>query len=126
MNRHASAYTIVKELDLTEHGITSPDTQVFRSLGAESPEVRPFVVMMWGSTDTVVKSLAEERLQVWVYDESSYVPIDAILEKIRDAFLAAPALLGDIVWNGYSADMYDDIFKCPTRYAAFTLPAGTN
>ena len=126
MNKHAAAFSIVTGLDLTMHGITSPATQVFRSLGAESPEVRPFIVLTWGSTDAFVKSLAAERLQVWVYDESSYVPIDAILEKIKDAFLAAPAQLGDLTWNGNSEDLYDDIFRCPTRYAAFTLPAGTN
>lgn len=124
MSKHEEAYTIITSLDLSAHGITSPSTQIVRSLGASSPAVRPFIVLQWGTTSAVVKNLAEETLQVWAYDESSYTRIDAILSAIRDEMKSHPNELGDVTWNGYSNDLYDDIFKCATRYATFTMPTG--
>ena len=65
MSLESRTYDTLRAADLTAYGITSPATQIFRSLGADAPVVRPFVVLTWGTTTPVFKNVSTSRLQVW-------------------------------------------------------------
>lgn len=120
MSKAADVYTLITGLDLTAHGVTP--SAITRSASAVNPEHRPFVIVKWGAETQAFGMVAEAELSIWVYDEpSSYVRIDAILADIVAA-LRADTSLGDVRWNGTSADLYDDVFMCVTRYASLTLP----
>lgn len=123
MTRHTALYSLITGLDLTALGIAS-SSQVYRTAAPSSPEQYPFIVIKWDSSSPLVGTVSSERVEVWAYSEDSYVPIEDILRAVRDAMLDAPDVLGGVTWSGYSRDLYDDIYKCLTKYAAFTLPAG--
>jgi hypothetical protein len=97
-----------------------PEANVYRSLGADSPEERPFIVVQNAPGAVAFGTVGTRVIQVWMYD-TSYTRIDPALTTIRDALLA-DTTLGDVVWEGTSEDLYDDKFRCATRYAAFLLP----
>uniref|UniRef100_A0AAU6R763 Tail terminator n=1 Tax=Micrococcus phage Kurnik TaxID=3092208 RepID=A0AAU6R763_9CAUD len=112
---------------LTSLGMT-PQT-LLGSSPLSSPEVRPFAVAKYGDEQAFIGSLAQQELQLWVYDEpGSYVNINKILVRARE--LLTVEVVDRVVdgqrfstakWLGNSPDLYDDIYKCITRYATFTI-----
>jgi hypothetical protein len=124
----AAAYQLVSENEeLRSMGFTAES--VHRSLGTESPEERPFIVMSWGNEDVAFRGTGTEQLQVWVYDEpGSFDRIDKALDVIERLFTdsthvqdGAGGYMSAADWRGRSADLFDDIFRCATRYGQVTV-----
>lgn len=106
-------------------------TNVFGAATAISPEMRPFAVLKYGLDTTAFGVTGSQVVQFWVYDEgSSYTRINDCLDRVKQLISqTADLVIGDqrfavADWNGLSEDMYDDIYKCITRYAVFTAVGG--
>lgn len=97
----------------------------------DTPLARPFVILKTTGTSRNVGRFT--TLEIWVYDDrGSYTKIDNFLRTLR-SFLDTAAESsrtrsdGSVVrlvttdWQGDSADLYDDIFRCGTRYGSWRL-----
>lgn len=108
-------------------GLTS-DT-ILGSANQRSPEYRPFAVLSWGENTPFVGQMATRHLDVWVYDEpGSYVKINSAIKRVREILCDENVHVDSngqhfstAQWRGDSPDLYDDIFKCVTRYASFDV-----
>jgi len=94
----------------------------------DSPEVRPFAVLKWADVTPAFTTGSSEIMQFWAYDEpGSYDNINSILKRVRAVLDENTDVEVDderystSKWNGDSAELYDDIFKCIVRYATFTI-----
>lgn len=127
MSRKPVFALLTTDPELQALGMTS-DT-VKGSSPTTSPEIRPFAILKWGEEQPFIGSIHEKELQMWVYDEpGSYTLINSILLRAR-TLLVDEAV--DVVvdgerfstarWQGTSPDLYDDIYKCITRYASFAI-----
>lgn len=124
----AAAYQILTGSEkLQELGFTK--ASILRSLAADGPEQRPFMVLSWGEENVAFRGGSSENLTVWVYDEpGSYDRIDEALDEVKRLFEEAVDVedglggrLATADWRGRSVDLYDDIFKCATRNALLTV-----
>lgn len=119
---------LVNDLALNALGLTS--TTVLESLNHSSPEYRPFAVLNWGASDPAAGGLSARFLDVWVYDEpGSYAAVvNPALARIRQIlcvekfdYTYGGQHFATATWRGDSPNLYDDIFKCVTRYASFSV-----
>lgn len=97
----------------------------------DTPVQRPFVILKFGGTVRSVGKLT--RLEIWCYDDrGDYTKIDnfhravhsffaAMTEQKRTRSDASVVRLVAADWQGDSADLYDDIFRCNTRYSSWRL-----
>jgi len=115
--------------ELNSLGLSSAN--VFGAATAESPEMRPFAIIKYGLDTAAFGATGSQVVQFWVYDEgNSYVRINNILERVKQLILTTAGLVIDgqrftvADWNGSSEDLYDDIYRCITRYAMFTAVGG--
>lgn len=97
----------------------------------DTPMQRPFVILKLSGTPRGVRAVS--TLEVWCYDErGDYSRIDDFLRALKAFFSTMSEqqrtrsdssvvrlVLAD--WQGDSADLYDDIFRCGTRYASWRL-----
>lgn len=125
---HAPVYQLLStDSVLNDLGMTA-DT-ILGSTVAQSPEVRPFMIVKWGTSDPIVGRIGPETLEVWAYDEpGSFVRINTVLKRVYSILVEENA---DVVveeerfstakWRGDSPELYDDIFKCATRYSTFSV-----
>ena len=98
-----------------------------------SPPVRPFVLYrMGGDTtrmqDADVPLLADNVVQVWVYDDpGSYARIEQYLDEMRKRLpgqvIGVPNAHA-CVWGGTSGELADDEFKCAVKFANLKLVGG--
>lgn len=116
----------VYEAMITIPGFTPGN--VFRSASSESPESRPFMVIVWGDETPAFRAVGSEVVTIWVFDEpGDYGRIEETLQLVRDWFMAATEVpgadgfvLSQAVFNGGSGDLYDDVYKCIMRNMVFT------
>ena len=104
--------------------------EVYSSLAMENTKADKFIVLRWGSETPAFGTVGNEILTVWVYDRlSSYRDINKALKIIRDDLLLPMlhvvgtdgGVVSQVGFNGFSEDLYDDIFKRATRNAVFTI-----
>lgn len=126
---HQQVFTLLTT-DTALTGLGMTPQSVFGAATAESPEMRPFAVIKWGSDTPFIGSVSSESLELWVYDEpGSFVEINKIIARARQVLCEENV---DIVgvdgsrfstasWRGTSRELYDDIYKCNTRFATFDV-----
>jgi hypothetical protein len=115
--------TVLNQLGLNE-GV------MYNSNDADTPNVRPFMVLRWGATAAGMDVVKQRTLQVWVHDQpSDYTVIDSALERVRDVFANVVGNdIGDTIkwvlqidWALESDDLADDVQNTVARYAEFTV-----
>lgn len=83
---------------------------------------KPFVIFAMTGSPRLGRSLpGRPTLEVWAYEErGSYTTVDAILKRADAVLLNVPHLfedevLAETVPQGWSSDLYDDVFLANTR-----------
>lgn len=126
---HRPVYTLLSE-DSALNGLGLTADTIKGSTVLQSPEDRPFAVAKWaGHAQPLVKHIAAEQFQFWIYDEpGSYDRINKALDRVYSILCEENV---DIVvdgerfstatWLGDSIELYDDIYKCITRYGTYTI-----
>lgn len=97
----------------------------------DTPAERPFVIMKFSGTPRAAGKFSV--MELWCYDDrGDYTRIDDFLRAARAFFETEPVAsrirdddsLVRLVfadWQGDSADLYDDVFRCNTRYSSWRL-----
>jgi len=100
----------------------------------DSPAVRPFINLKWGTTNPApFGSMAQQTILVaWVHDNpNDYERIDAILRRLR---VLIPSLVGlqdvndyvsQAAWTGDGPDLKDDGHRTIVRVGNYTLNGST-
>lgn len=98
-----------------------------RSL-VETPEAKPFGVLMYEGPTSGSVRIHRVTLRLWVHDEEGdYTRIDAALKTARSALAAAETMslngvhLLEARWQGDSADLYDDARGTNVKNSTYTL-----
>lgn len=126
MSKAAVYSLLTSDPELISLGFTA-ETMI-RSTGTDSPTARPFGIIAWSEDTPAFANVGSTIVRVWLYDEpGSYDRIDDGISRVRQILTAAVNVSGadgytlsQAVWAGNSGDEWDDMFKCSTRYAAFT------
>ena len=96
----------------------------------DSPAVRPFINLKWGTTNPAPFGSAAQQtpLVAWVHDDpNDYERIDAILRRLR---VLLPSLVGltdvhdyvsQVEWTGDGPDLKDDGHRTIVRQGNYTL-----
>lgn len=124
----AAVYSLISEND-DLRGIGFSADSFFGSAAADSPEVRPFMIIRWGAETPVFGRVSSDTVTVWVYDEpGDYGRINKALKILEGIFSEAIHVAGadgytltQADWNGNSEDLYDDIYKCIVRNGVYTV-----
>jgi hypothetical protein len=132
MSRAAVYSLLSSSSELAALGFTGGS--IYRSVSAESPEQRPFMVLRWGNETPAFGTTGTEFLTVWVYDEpGDYGRIDSALLAIRNVLTSAVQVAGtdnkiltQADWSGNSEDLYDDMFACITKNSLYTVVSRSN
>lgn len=118
------------KVDSVLNGLGINEASIFNSNDADTPQVRPMMVLRWGATSLGVGTVNERSLQVWVHDApTDYTRIDSALERVRASLAGlygastgtAGKFVSQIDWAGDSDDLTDDIQNTVTRYSSFTI-----
>lgn len=120
--------TIVNDPVLNGLGVVEDNTA---SGDMDTPEIRPFVQLRWGSNAIgLAKTPVTRRtLVIWVHDRPGdySVKIDPIIARLRYLLVTLEGLsngLGHVVaveWTGDSEDLADDGHGTITRNTGFSL-----
>lgn len=133
MTRRETVYAILAEdvvLDepgtLMAEGLQTDD--VWNIEAIDNPERRkPFLVIAWAENPTATASWSRARrrdLLVWAHDDSAdYLRIDRILERVKSLLVGTVHRGGvsQVLFQGGSADLYDDGFRTITRNYGFRV-----
>jgi hypothetical protein len=121
---------LTTDATLNSLGITA--NSVFTTHDADTPQVRPMIVLRWGLTDNVLNhsSMAARALQVWVHDHpGDYERIETILRRVRTLLTSVSAenagasdeWVSEIRWDRFSEDLSDEDAGTITRNGDFTI-----
>lgn len=110
--RQAVAQRLIDDVVLNGLGV---DEDSLFAGDIDTVDVRPFVVLRWGSTSPGVSTVNRRVLTVWVHDTpSDYGRIDQIMKRVRvllESMFAFPTENGwisEVEWVGDSDDLTDD------------------
>lgn len=112
------------------HTLGYAAAEVYGSASMENTKADKFIVLRWGQETPAFGVIGTEFLTVWVYDKSnSYTDINKALKIIRDEILlpmihrvgSSGSGVSQVSFNGFSEDLYDDMFKRITRNGVFTI-----
>jgi len=106
-----------------------PENAVFQADTAESPSMKPFLVVRWGDNETKVGASWVDPVDIWGYDEmGDYTRITAIVKEaarylVEDCVqvLTASGRISQFLDRGIGGDLADDGFDAvvkPYRMAA--------
>jgi len=124
----AATFTLLStDAQLLSLGMTA--ASFLGTSAADSPEMRPWAIIKWGQSTPAFGLTGETALEVWYYDEpGSYVRINKLIERTKSLLQDAVHVQGSdgdeltaARWAGDSPELYDDVFKCITRYTSFTV-----
>lgn len=95
----------------------------------DTPQVRPFLQLRWGTTQPGLSTVNFRLLTIWVHDEpGDYAPyIDPIAFRLRNLLPAQYALahetgwLTSVEWSGDGDDGSDDGHGTIFRTTSYTL-----
>jgi len=106
------------------------DDTVFTSNDADTPQVRPFMVLRWGPVSLGMGVVNRRALSVWVHDDGyDYDVIDVALKRVVTLLTTPRAVwtgttgewVSQVDWDGTSDDLRDDTQRTATRHADFTV-----
>ncbi len=116
---------IVTDPDINLDGV---DEDAFFAVDVDTPQVRPFVQLRWGTNNPGLDVVTRRFLTIWVHDEpGDYSRIDRIVFRLRQIL---PLLEGTVngsqsilavEWTGDSEDLTDDGHQTIARTASFEL-----
>ena len=112
----------LRELGLAENAVFQADT-------AESPSMKPFLVIRWGDNEQMVGTTWVDPIDIWGYDElGDYTRITAIVREAARYLseecihvATASGRISQFVDRGIGGDLADDGFDAvvkPYRMAA--------
>lgn len=102
----------------------------FWSGDADTPEIRPYLVMRWGDTSIGVGDSRQRSLVLWIHDQgNNYDRIDTLLRRARNIITEIHGARTDtgwittIDWLTDSGDLSDDTTHTIVRTSSYNVVA---
>ncbi len=100
---------------------------IFNANDVDSPEARPFVIIVWGDEARPFGGAGRRSVSVWAHDAgTSYQVIDQILSRVQELIDSSVHITGTdgsrisvFNYQGSSGDLVDDGYGTVTRYASW-------
>jgi hypothetical protein len=134
MGARSAVFKLLSE-DLVLSGQWNIDAEaIFANADLDvAPRNGPFIVLRWEEETPAYGNIGSEVLTVWAHCprqvSTDYVPLRAILIRVREILLGAEHVEGADGWlsccnyNGMSADFNDEVLKTISKNAAFDVVA---